>query len=205
MLRATTRAERAVFLALVVGYVVLCMALWAGKDFSGEGVLAFDRPAVDDAGLQALGTSTKRVEQDCFADLSRYGDRVKIVTAVIEGRRVFACYDVGSDSSVEAVHVVDADGFRVRDPKLLKPGGVWPHYAVVKSEEELILGGFAVPVLAGFGFFAARRRRAGPAPEGGPWWGRSGVLALLTASGLGWFVIPFLRRVPRARKASFVM
>jgi transitional endoplasmic reticulum ATPase len=199
------RGDRLVLGGLLVGYAVLAVSLWQGKDFSDRGVLAFERPAAQEDALRAAGTSLARVEGDCFADQERYGTRVKVVTAEIEGRRVFACYDVGLDASVEAVHVVDTDGLPVKDPAILKPAGVWPHYAVVKSAEELVLGGVAVAVLAGFGFFVATRRRLRPPPDDLPWWGRGGFLGVLTATGLGWFVIPFLRRVPRARKARFVM
>jgi ATP-dependent 26S proteasome regulatory subunit len=206
VLRATTDRERLLFAVVLAGYVGLSAWLWQGKDFSKEGPLAFERPSAGDEALRAAGTSRARVERDCFAGEERYGDAVKVVTAEISGTRLFACYDVDQEeSSVEAVHVVDPDGLRVDDPRLLKPAGVWPHYAVVKSLDELVLGGVGLVVLMGFGFFVATRPRGAPASPNGPWWGRPGPLGLLAASGIGWFVIPFLRRVPRSRKARFVM
>ncbi|HEX2038729.1 MAG TPA: ATP-binding protein [Acidimicrobiales bacterium] len=206
LLRATTRPERAVVAAVLVGYVVLAVTLWNGKDFSKEGPLAFDRRGATGEELRSLGTSQVRVERDCFHEEERYGEYVKIVTAEVGGRRLFACYDADRDGSVQGVEIVDADGTRVRDPDLLKPAGVWPHYAVVKSADELVLGGIGVVVLMGFGFYAATRPRAQPAAPDSPWWGRGLTMGLLASVPLvGWVVIARLRRVPPPRKARFVM
>ena len=207
VLAATNRIERLLFAGIVVGYVVLAVGLWQGKDFSKKGPLAYASPEVTKEQFGLLGVKPERVERDCFAGETKYGDKVKFVTAEIEKRRVFACYDVDSeDQSVEGVHVVDADGERVRDPHVLKPAGVWPHYAVVKSADELALGALGLVVFLSFGFFVPTRRRLGPPPNDMPWWGNGLVLGVLTVVPvIGWIAVAVLPRVPRARKSRFVM
>jgi len=66
LLDATTRDERLLAVALLLGYVVLAALLWRGKDFSENGVLAYEQPAASTVELAALGTSAPRVQRDCF-------------------------------------------------------------------------------------------------------------------------------------------
>jgi hypothetical protein len=160
VLAATKGAERVVGALLLLGYAVLALALWRGKDFSENGALAFEQPAATPVQFLAAFTTPGRVQHDCFQTQSRYGTQVKIVSAVIKGRPLFACYDVDQGAQVKGVAVVDTDGFKVTNPRLLKPAGVWPHYAVIKSANEFVIGGLGLVVLMLFGFYAATRPKA---------------------------------------------
>ncbi|MBV8958076.1 MAG: ATP-binding protein, partial [Actinobacteria bacterium] len=204
-LAAMGRLERVVLVVVVAGYVLLAVLLWQGKDFSKNGALSYSHRD-QSAQLEALHTTAARVRSDCFRGQQTYGNVVKIVTAEIKGRRLYACYDVKDDGRVQGVQIVDADGLHLTDPHVLKPAGVWPYYAVIKSGNEFVLGGVGLVVLMGFGFFVSTRPRGRPAPPDSPWWGKGPVLAVLAAFIIaGWIVIAVLPRVPRARKARFVM
>ncbi len=201
---STTRVERIVAAAIVAGYVVLAVVLWNGKDFSADGPLSFDQRAATDESFTDAGTTREQVLADCFDGESDLGD-VKIVASGDEPA-LFACYEVSSGDTVDAVYVVDATGREVTDPSVLKPAGVWPSYAVVKSLPDLAVGFLGVVVLLGFGYFAATRPRGQPQPSDVPWWGTSLALGLLAAVLVfGWIVIALLPRVSRSRKSRFVM
>jgi transitional endoplasmic reticulum ATPase len=202
---STTRVERLLALAIVVGYVVLALALWSGKDFSNEGPLSHRQPAADDEAFLSAGTNRERVLNDCSRVGLNRSHQVKVVSATIEGRALFACYDEGSRGNVNAAFAVDTNGAEITDPAVLKPAGVWPYYALIKTVPDFVAVGVGVVVLMGFGYFVATRARGMPAPPDAPWWGSGGVLGLLAATLFGWAVIPFLPRVPKSRKARFIM
>jgi ATP-dependent 26S proteasome regulatory subunit len=204
-LQAATRLQRALYALAVVGYVVLALVLWSQKDFVDNGPLSHNRFAANAAAFSDAGVTRAQVLTACYTGDRDRGDRTKIVAAKVQGRMLFACYAETSSGTVNSGHVVDTNGSEIREPRLLKPSGAWPYYALVKTPSDFFVGGIGVAFLMPFAFIVTTRRRGEPAPSGTPWWGSGPVLFLLAVSFFGLPVLPFLRRVPPARKARFAL
>jgi hypothetical protein len=104
---------------------------------------------------------------------------------------------------VDFVYVVDADGRDVTDPAILKPAGVWPYYALVKTGPDFLWGLAGVAILSAFGFFAATRPPGMRTPPDAKWFQRGPVLGILASViVVGWVIIAALPGVPKAAKGA---
>ena len=157
---------------LLVTYAAVAVVLWQNRDFADDGPLSFHRPA-------ATG-DLDQVSRRCAAvgDFDG-GYTTKIVTAQVDGRPYWACYQVKPDGAVWKAVVVDADGIRASD-RVIKDNGAWRWIGTVKTPTELVLGGCGLAALLALYFAYYRRPRPG-APVPARWYQTAPVQGVLGA------------------------
>src|SRR6266487_1466521 len=98
--------------------------------------------------------------------------------------------------------VVDADGFKVSDIRLLKRSGAWPWIGTVKSGEDLVVGVVGIAAVLGLFTLYYRRDRPGPPVGGSRWWRSQPMLWLLLVGVpvVGWLAVLLMPGISRARK-----
>ncbi len=185
---------------LLAIYGAVAVTLAATRDFVDRGPLSLYEPARSEPLPGAVNPA--RALDASFPERS-HGNRYKVVGGIVDGRPYYACYELAADDgSVQETVVVDADGFKVSDVRLLKRSGAWPWIGTVKSGADLAVG--AVGIAAVLGLFALyyRRARPGPPPGGSRWWRSQPVLWLLLIGVpvVGWLAVLLMPGVSRARK-----
>src|SRR5919109_778629 len=141
---------------LLGAWTVVAFLALAADGFPPSGPLALDQPALTEP--LAGEPTIERVRRDCFP-ASSADDRVKIVRGTVDGRRLYACYELADDGAVLQAAVVDADGHEVRDIATIKRAGAWRWVGVATSDSEIygsILVGAVVLFLARAIFIGAR-------------------------------------------------
>jgi DNA-binding CsgD family transcriptional regulator len=180
---------------LLGAWTLVAFLLLAGDSFVDDGPLAFDRPALTET--PAGGPSLERVADDCFPDWSAR-DTVKVVGGTVDGRRLFACYELDADGAVIQAAVVDANGHEVRDIGTLKRSGAWRWVGLASTDAAIygaLLVASVVLLLIRAIFIGAR---ALPAEDSSPLV-RTPLLWLLLAVPLvGWVVLLALPGTSRA-------
>ncbi|MFN2525749.1 MAG: AAA family ATPase [Actinomycetota bacterium] len=188
---------------LLAAYSVTALILYSRKDFASAGPLSLYAPGfIEPLSSQSLPYPSEA----CFSDRERSGHRVKVVGGPVEGRHYFACYLLTTEASfaesadVLEVRVIDSQGDRVVDPQIIKRGGAWPWFALVKTGGELILAGLAVIALWVAAWVYRRMTEPGVPVQGAE---RGLIVAiLLLVPVLGWIV---LRRLGVSRRRMGVV
>jgi DNA-binding CsgD family transcriptional regulator len=175
-------------LLLLVVWTILAVLLLDRESFTNEGPISLHAPPLTSAGGGAL--SRDQVLEACFPDRSPR-DRFHVVGGRVDGRMLYACYQLVADGRVPAARVVDGNGQQVLDVAAVKRGGAWPWLGQLNSGDDVLWNvlGTAVLLVA-----------IGAVYRGGPWAGRPrfrrvalvalGVMAAFPAALLEWRIDP---------------
>jgi DNA-binding CsgD family transcriptional regulator len=186
------------------GLVIL--ALWAGvagallhrESFTSSGPLSLHQPPLRSAVLG--GPNPDRLLEACFPRRSG-ADVYKVVGGRVDGRDLYACYQLASDGTVPVAKVVDADFRPVLDVDIIKRGGAWPWVGALNSGDDIfwaVVGTAALLLLIGAVFY---REHSAAQPQDEPRWARGPVLWLLLAIPVaGWIVLLAMPAVSAARR-----
>jgi len=185
---------------LLAIYGAVAVTLAATRDFVDRGPLSLHEPSRSEPLPDAV--SPARALDACFPDRSRE-NRYKVVGGTVDGRSYYACYELSADDgSVQDAVVVDADGFKVSDIRLLKRSGAWPWIGTVKSGADLVVGVVGIAAVLGLFTLYYRRDRPGPPVGGSRWWRSQPMLWLLLVGVpvVGWLAVLLMPGISRARK-----
>ena len=172
--KASGQKHRLYFLVpsvLLLLYIIGTSIMWEARGWSTSGPLSFNAPALIrplDGGA-SLANTTKACQAQSKVGAPGNYSTLKIVGGQVDGTAYYGCYGVKSDGTVWGAAVLTADGLTpVTDPGILKAGGAWRWIALVKTPQDLVLGGVGIVVLSALYFLYYRRPR--PAPPAGPWY-----------------------------------
>jgi hypothetical protein len=120
---------------LAGGLVILAVVLLGRESFTGNGPLSLHQPPLGPAQGGALGRD--QVLETCFPGHSPR-DRFHVVGGRVDGRMLYACYQLAADGRVPAATVVDENGQRVLDVGAIKRGGAWPWLGQLNSGDDVL-------------------------------------------------------------------
>ncbi|HZS22093.1 MAG TPA: AAA family ATPase, partial [Pseudonocardiaceae bacterium] len=132
--------------------------------------LSFNAPALTHPlnGGASLANTAKACQAQSKVGAPGNYSTLKIVGGQVGGAEYYGCYGVKGDGTVWGAAVLTADNLTpVTDTGILKAGGAWRWIALVKTSQDLVLGGVGIVVLSALYFVYYRRPR--PAPPPGPW------------------------------------
>jgi len=134
-------------LLLLVVWTILAVLLLDRERFTDRGPLSLHEPPLGSAGAGPL--SRDQVLEVCFPGRSPR-DRYHVVGGRVDGRMLYACYQLASDGRVPAARVVDENGQQVLDVAAIKRGGAWPWLGQLNSGDDVLWSvlGTAVLLLA---------------------------------------------------------
>jgi DNA-binding CsgD family transcriptional regulator len=185
-------------LAILIVWVILAIVLLHRESFASTGPLSLHQPALESA--LPGGPSPDRVLAACVGKrVAR--DTYKLVGGEVDGRFLYACYQLASDGTVPLAKVVDEAGRPVLDVEVVKHGGAWPWVGALNSGDDVfwaVLGTAILLLLTGLVY---HRERPVPAQEGTPRWARGPLLWLLLAIPLaGWLPLLAMPGVSAERR-----
>jgi DNA-binding CsgD family transcriptional regulator len=155
-------------LLLLTVWTVVAVVLLSRESFTDKGPLSLHQPPLGPA-QGALGRD--QVLDICFPGRSAR-DRFHVVGGRVDGRMLYACYQLAADGRVPAATVVDEHGQRVLDVGAIKRGGAWPWLGQLNSGDDVlwsVLGTAALLLAVGALY------RSGPSAR----WPRSRRVALV--------------------------
>jgi DNA-binding CsgD family transcriptional regulator len=122
-------------LLILIVWTILAVLLLDRERFTDEGPLSLHAPALGPAEAGAL--SRDQALEACFPGRSAR-DRYHVVGGRVDGRMLYACYQLASDGRVPAARVVDQNGQRVLDVPVIKRGGAWPWLGQLNSGDDVL-------------------------------------------------------------------
>ena len=186
-------------LIVLVVWVTVAAVLLQREDFTDTGPLSLRQPPLREP--LPGGPSPDSVLEGCFPERSA-GMRYQVVGGRVDGRLLFACYELDPGyGTVSQATVVDEYGRLVIDVGAIKRSGAWPWVGMLNGPGDLIwaVGGTAALLLL-LGAIYDRERPVPPA-EREPAWVRPPLLWLLLAVPLvGWILLLALPGVGAPRR-----
>jgi DNA-binding CsgD family transcriptional regulator len=185
-------------LAILILWSVLAVLLLHRERFTSTGPLSLHQPPLRSA--IPGGPGPDRVLAACFPHRSARGE-YHVVGGRVDGRLLYACYQLPAGGAIPMTKVVDENGQQVVDVAIIKRGGAWPWVGMVNSGDDVlwaVLGTALLLLLVGVIY---RGDRPAPPPEGAPRWARGPLLWLLLGVPLaGWLALLLLPGAGPARR-----
>jgi DNA-binding CsgD family transcriptional regulator len=186
-------------LIILVVWVTVALVLLQRESFTDTGPLSLRQPPLREP--LAGGPSLDSVLESCLPNRSP-GMRYQVVGGRVDGRLLFACYELyPGEGTVAKAEVVDEYLRPVVDVDAIKRGGAWPWVGVLNGPGDLlwaVAGTAALLLLLGVIY---DRERSVPPVDGTPKWARGPLLWLLLALPLvGWMLLLTLPGVGAARR-----
>ena len=199
-----TRIYLLVASLLVLSCLVTAALLFRGKDFPDHGPLSPSEswPRHDPA--------LEHVLVSCNTVSVYDGTLSRIVTATVDGRRLYACYRaaVPTPGGHSDVVVIDESGLQVSDPSVLKTAGAWPWRGVIVQGMHLVYGVVGLAAICLLGLLLYRAPLPGPPLQSGSargtrrprsWRRRARIAGRVTSTGFGIIAVGMLFEAVRVQ------
>jgi hypothetical protein len=149
---------------LILAGLVVASVLLAGKDFRDHG------PLSPPGSTLRQDPAVEQVLSNCHdANIDNPEVFKQVVTAIVDGRRLHACYTAApTPGGYSDVMVIDGSARQVDEPDVLKAVGAWPWRGTIVRAEHLLFGVIAGAALCLLGLLYYRAPLRGPALQSGP-------------------------------------
>jgi len=142
---------------LLAAYAIITAVLYETRDFKDEVFVGpgprsvWTRPPPEQ-------TSLKQARELCFPKGFRYFDKVDV--RIVDGHPYYLCEEFGSGGLEVSIDITirDAQGFLVKDVRVLKRLGVWPASGIVTSTFDFVYYGVLLLLLPLLVFFLYIRK-----------------------------------------------